>query len=427
MQFLYHIIIVAALIAASPYLLFRAATDASFRNDMAHWLDDWKSAPFLTGCIWIHASSAGEVRVAKTLIQGLKEEYKDNRQIILSTFTLTGYELAKSDESLKVLRLPPDLQIFMQPLLERLDPSLLILVESELWPCLLRLCLERNVPVLLLNGRMSKKSFRRYKFIRPLFQWLTEGVTTFAMRSQLDADHILKLGVAKERALVTGNMKFDAAPGPGIKSRSANEDANYIVFVSTRPGDEEPVLDAISQLRKEVSGLKYALAPRHLHRLDEIKNLIAESGLEFTLHSSLSSSDAKASTDLVLIDEMGKLDQYYANARAVFVGGSFSPEFGGHNILEPALYSLPVLFGKHMNNFLEETRLLVASGGGLQIEGPEDLFPTLHRLIAHNEEIKERGEAAFQTILQNQGATKNNIELIHKTLNKTPLAETTRV
>lgn len=412
----YHIIIAIVLLVTLPLMIIKAAVNPAFRKDMAHWLDNWKSTPFLTDCIWIHASSAGEVRVAKTLIQNLEKGGGEERPIILSTFTLTGYELAKSEGSLRVFRLPPDLEFFIRPLLERLDPSLLILVESELWPSLLHLCKERKVSVLLLNGRMSKKTFRRNKFIRPIFQWLTEGITAFAMRSQLDADRIIKLGTSKERVMVTGNMKFDAMALPETEFRRNNEKMQMVVFVSTRPGDEGPILEAIARLKKEFPDAKYVLAPRHLQRLNEIKNLIAERGLEFTLHSALSPDEGNSFPNLILIDEMGIMDQYYAKAHIAFVGGGFSPEFGGHNILEPALYSLPVVFGQHMNNFQEEARLLVASGGGLQISAPEELFPILQRLLTHKDEMQERGAAALQTMIENQGATKKNIELIHKTL-----------
>ena len=236
------------------------------------------------------------------------------------------------------------------------------------------------------------------------------------MRSQLDADRIIKLGTSKERVVVTGNMKFDAMALPETEFRRNNEKMQMVVFVSTRPGDEGPILEAIARLKKEFPDAKYVLAPRHLQRLNEIKNLIAERGLEFTLHSALSPDEGNSFPNLILIDEMGIMDQYYAKAHIAFVGGGFSPEFGGHNILEPALYSLPVVFGQHMNNFQEEARLLVASGGGLQISAPEELFPILQRLLTHKDEMLERGAAALQTMIENQGATKKNIELIHKTL-----------
>lgn len=417
MKTLYHIIIASALIAASPYLLIRLAIDTSFREDMSHWLDNWKEVPFLSGCIWIHASSVGEVRIAKTLIEKLRETTGEDRPIILSTFTKTGFQLAKDQSICKVFRLPPDLAFFIRPLLEKLDPAILVLVEAELWPSLLYLCKERRVPVLVLNGRISQKSFRRYRLLRPLFNWISEAVTIFAMRSQADADFLHHLKLPNEKILITGNMKFDAVTIASGGVHPARDISSFVIFASTRPGDEEPILESIVRLKKDIPDSQFALAPRHLHRLEEVKSLIAKHNLKFELHSRIDQDSSNLKPDLILVDEMGILDQYYRQACVAYVGGGFNPKFGGQNILEPALYSIPVIFGKYMNNFIDEARLLVKSGGGVQIDDPDELYPALLKLLSNRKETKEKGDSALDVIRVNRGASKINSELIINTLN----------
>ena len=417
MKALYHIIIASALIAASPYLLIRSAVDSAFRENISHWLNNWKEVPFLSDCIWIHASSVGEVRIAKTLIGQLHESIGQDRPIILSTFTKTGFQLAKEQEICKVFRMPPDLAFFIRPILEKLDPAILVLIEAELWPSLLYLCKERKVPVLVLNGRISKKSFRHYKLLRPLFNWISEAVIKFAVRSQDDANFLHKLKQPKEKVIVTGNMKFDAVTIAAGGLHPARDVSSFIIFASTRPGDEDPILQTIVKLKKDIPGSQFALAPRHLHRLEEVQSLIAKYDLSFQLHSTLNQTTTDHQHDLILIDEMGVLDQYYRQACAAYVGGGLNPKFGGQNILEPALYSIPVVFGKHMNNFRDEARLLIKSGGGLQIDNSDELYPSLLHLLSNRDETREKGVSALDVIRINRGATKKNSDLIENILN----------
>jgi 3-deoxy-D-manno-octulosonic-acid transferase len=417
MKTLYHIIIASALIAASPYLLIRSAIDSAFRENLKHWLNNWKEVPFLSSCIWIHASSVGEVRIAQTLIGQLRETIGEEHPIILSTFTLTGFQLAKEQDICKVFRMPPDLAFFIRPLLEKLDPSILVLIEAELWPSLLYLCKERNVPVIVLNGRISRKSFRHYKLFRPLFDWMSEAVTIFAMRSQADANFLYQLKLPQEKVVVTGNMKFDAGTIAKGGVHPARDVSSFVLFASTRPGDEEAILQTIIKLKKDIPDSQFALAPRHLHRLEEVQSLIAKYDFPFELHSLLNNESSPHQPDLILIDAMGVLDQYYRQACLGHVGGGLTPRLVGQNILEPALYSIPIIFGKHMNNFRDEARLLVKSGGGIQIDNPDELYPSLLNLLSNRKETKERGDSALDVIRVNRGATKKNSDLIINTLN----------
>jgi len=416
MEIFYHTIVAGAILAASPFILVRTVLSPAFRSDLLKRLQGAKPLPSVAGCLWIHASSAGEVRAAKILLEALRKHDNDT-PIVLSTFTRTGYELAKKENIENVFRLPPDFPLWLNPLFDKLNPSQLILIEAELWPSLLRLCLRRNVPVLLVNGRMSQKSTDRYRKIAPFFRWITEPIAVFSMRTQADADRILTLGIQPGKVRVTGNMKFDARLGD-ISQQKEHPDSGKplrVVFGSTRPGDEGPVMDAILRLKKTLPGLSFVIAPRHLGRCQEIESLILEYGVVFTRHSELTAGDANHKNSILLLDAMGELNHYYAEADVAFVGGGFNPRFGGQNILEPAAFGLPVVFGKHMNNFEEEARLLKESGGGVQIDGPNELYPALHRLLTQPDERKERGQSAAATILANQGAVQKTVELIKQT------------
>ena len=414
MEIFYHTILAIVILAASPFILMRMALSPSFRSDIVERFRSWKTLPSVTGCLWVHASSAGEVRAAKILIKALLGESGESSPIFLSTFTKTGYEVAKKESIDNTFRLPLDFLPWLLPLFNKLKPSQLILIEAELWPSLLKLCKRRRVTVLLVNGRMSQKSADQYRKFPWFFRWLADAVDVFSMRTQADADRVLALGVPKEKVLVTGNIKFDARGGNSFleEDNPNSEEYSLIVFGSTRPGDEGPVMDAIVRLKKDHPHLNFLIAPRHLERCEEIESLILEYGVGFTHHSQLTVDHEDDKGKIILLDTMGELNQYYARATVAFVGGGFNPRFGGQNIIEPAAFGLPVIFGKHMDNFEEEARLFKESGGGIQIDDPKELYPTLHRLLTDSEERDRRGKAAAETIRANQGAVEKTIELI---------------
>lgn len=414
MDLLYHITIGIAILAVSPFIVLRMAIDPEFRADITQRLRGGEPVPALRDSLWIHAASVGEVRAAKILINSMIER-GNRRPIILSTFTRAGYELACADGLSPVFRLPPDFPLWLEPLFHKINPAALILIEAELWPCLLRLCRQHNVPVLLVNGRMSEKSFNRYHAVKALFRWITAPVKLFSMRTSADADRVEKLGIPASAIRITGNMKFDAL----ADDREPIKDSLLVVFGSTRPGDEEPALDAVARLRREVPDARFVLAPRHINRIPEIVHMARNRGLDFKLHSHIAENKNLERTALIILDRMGELNHYYAQSSVAFVGGGFDPSLGGQNILEPAAFYQPVIFGRHMNNFAEEARLLTASGGGIQIAGPEELHSVLLRLLTNPEERQRIGKLAGEIVKNNRGAVQRNAELIEKLLQTT--------
>ena len=392
--------------------------DPTFRSEIILRTRQWKSVPRQTGCLWVHASSVGEVRVAELLIRALQQRYPD-RNVVLSTYSTTGYDLAKEVMDCPVFRLPLDLPFLITPLLKRLDPAILILVEAEYWPNLLRTCLKKKIPVLLANGRLSAKSFTRYQKLKPWFLWLTEPISTFSMRAQTEADRLVRLGIDPARVRVTGNIKFDGITKDANQPpKSIKIEEITVVFGSTRPGEESAVLKAISQLSQNPLNYKFIIAPRHMQRCREVESMLRNAGLSVRLHSEQKDSAKAWTSPVLLVDTLGVLNDYYRQGHVAFVGGGFDPKQGGHNILEPALLGLPVIFGKHMGNFEEEARLLVESGGGIQIEYPEDLAPVLEKLLSDPEEILKRGALAAEVVQRQKGAVNRNLDLIQSLLKK---------
>jgi len=392
--------------------------DPAFRSELIQRTRQWKSIPRQTGCLWVHASSVGEVRVAELLIQALQQRYP-GRTVVLSTFTATGYTLAKEVIECPVFRLPLDLPFLIRPLLKWLDPAILILIEAEYWPNLLHACSQRKTPVLLANGRLSAKSFDRYQKLKFWFQWITEPITIFSMRAQAEADRLLRLNIDPAHVQVTGNMKFDSlttdeSPNP----KPTQMDEITVVFGSTRPGEELAIAKAIAQLSQNPLDYRFIIAPRHVPRCREVESILRDAGLSVTLHSDLGDPAKSWTGTVLLVDALGVLNDYYRQGHVAFVGGGFDSRHGGHNILEPALLGLPVIYGEDMGNFEEEARLLADSGGGIQIKRLEDLTPALEQLLSDPEEIVRRGALAAETVQLQKGAVNRNLDLIHSLLEK---------
>ncbi len=415
MDFLYYILTGGLLLLASPFLILRALVSSSFRDQIRGKMAGARSLPELKDTLWIHASSVGEVRLAKILIAGLIKE-GESRPIALSTFTPTGYALALEEKLPNVFKLPLDFPIWLNPVFERLQPSKLVLIEAELWPALLRQCKRRGIPVIQVNGRVSEKSVQCYGKLPAFLLWMTDAIEQFSMRSQTDADRFLQLGVAQEKVRVTGNIKFDVTSiETGDKYHTEwKSDSRVLVFGSTRPGEEGPIMEALVELQKEFPALIGVIAPRHMERCREVEDLVREFKVDYAL---LSKQDdlINFTGAVLLVDSLGKLNAFYKSAIVTYVGGGFNPRFGGHNILEPAALGKPVLFGKFMNNFEEEAKLLTQSRGGLQLQNIEELYDVLKRLLTNADERQTLGQSAEKTVKANSGALRRNIELIQST------------
>jgi 3-deoxy-D-manno-octulosonic-acid transferase len=359
--------------------------------------------------IWIHAVSVGEVLAARTLIEPLKKRFA-GRRVFLSTTTLTGNAIARKSavHADGLFYAPFDWPGPVRTALERLRPELLVLLETELWPNLIRQARRSGTRVALVNGRISPRSFARYRRIRWFMRRVLADVDLFLMQEPAHVTRIVAMGAQPERVRALGSLKYDSVEGPRASGElarifgSGGEGAGPIwVAGSTVEGEEELVLRALEIVRRRVPDTRLVLAPRHPERFDSVAELIAATGLVGARRSRLGAETW--SGDVLLLDSLGELAHVYPLATAVFVGGSLAPR-GGHNILEPAASGRAIVVGPHMENFQQIAEDFREAKGLVQIDAPGELAPAITRLLTDESHRREVGGRAREVIDRNRGA-----------------------
>jgi 3-deoxy-D-manno-octulosonic-acid transferase len=355
---------------------------------------------------WVHAVSVGEVMAAVPLVQALRARWPA-ADIVVSTVTATGERVARArlTDAVATVTFPLDFRDAVRRALRRVGPGCFIALETELWPNLLRALREARIPAVLANGRISDRSYRRYKLVRPLFRRVLQDMTLFCMQSEEDARRIISLGASPERVLVTGNLKMEAPSGDAGAADLWRRllhlgRAPVVVAGSTHRGEEALVLEAFAALRPEAEGLRLVLAPRHPERLDEVESLAAGRGLAVVRRSRVRAANG---APVILLDTMGELASLYAVADVIFVGGSLVP-VGGHNVVEPALHAKAVVFGPHMTNFRDAAALLLRADAAIQVMDGRELAAALGRLLADASARETLGRAAWSAVRAHQGA-----------------------
>jgi 3-deoxy-D-manno-octulosonic-acid transferase len=407
---LYNVLLTGFLLLYSPVIVLRGLFREDFRR---MWCERLGGLPARAGerPVWVHAASVGEVLCTLPLIRRMKKACPAV-PIVLTTMTRTGNETARRQvpEAESVFFLPFDHPLTLRRGFCRIGPRLLLIAETELWPNLLRLCGRKDVPVVLFNGRISNRSFKRYRALRFFFRRCLGCVSAFLMQTEEDRLRITSLGAPPERAAAAGNIKFDQAPpafteeeAAGVgRSLGVGADGPVLMAGSTHPGEEEIVLSLFVALREEHPGLVLILAPRHLQRLDEVERLLRAKQIPWRRRTAPAGQDGGAR--VILLDTMGELGKLYALATLVFVGGSLVP-VGGHNPLEPLLFGKPVLFGPHMFNFREMAQVLVDGGGAVQVRDAEGLAAEAGRLLRDEPARREMGDCGKRLLELNRGAT----------------------
>lgn len=417
----------AALIAAvvlgvplwGPALLLRSRYREGLGQRLARYGPELKAIRTAGGVLWVHAASVGEVRAVMPLLERLRTRAAEC-PLVLSVTTPTGHRLARSLLDGPVCYLPLDLPWIVRRAVRELRPRLLLLAETELWPNLLAALHARGCPVALVNGRISPRAFPRYRLIRPLVSQALGAVALCCMQSEADAERIRALGADPARVVVTGNLKFDQ-PLPALVGASLSELTPLIgakpvvVAGSTHAGEEAALLEACAALRARFPELVLVLAPRHPGRFDEVAALVTRSGEPWIRRSHLRGAINPPHPAVVLLDSVGELPQAYALATVVFVGGSLVP-VGGHNVLEPAAWGKPVLFGPSMENFQEIGMLMVQAGGGIQVSDRLALATTLERLLSSPQEAAMAGERGRALLEQHRGAVARTCGVIEPLL-----------
>jgi 3-deoxy-D-manno-octulosonic-acid transferase len=373
----------------------------------------------------VHAVSVGEVMAVIPLAKALKLSYPEGR-LLVSTVTETGQATArqKIPEADQVIYFPFDLPWIVRRVIRKIRPSLFIFVETEIWPNFLFALAQENIPAAMVNGRISAQSYRGYKLLAPFFRKVLEGVSLFSVRTDLDRERLLALGVEPQKVIKTGNMKYDQA----IRELSGNQEdirrglklpdaCKLIVAGSTHEGEEEVLISCYMDLSKRHAAVRLLLAPRRLDRIERIERLVERQGLKAIRKTKIDSyGKTEIPTDtLILLDTLGELQQVYSVATLVFIGGSLVP-IGGHNVLEPAACAKPILFGPHMENFHEIARLMIERKAALQVQGPNRIYEQMDRLLANPEQSTIMGVRAREVVMEQQGVVDKNLSLLRDIL-----------
>ena len=367
---------------------------------------------------WLHAVSVGEAIAATPLVDGLRRQYP-SLPLVMTTTTATGAAVVRERYAGQAEHrfFPLDLPGAARRAIAAIDPAFLIVMETELWPTALRALARARTPVMVANGRLSDRSFRRYQLVRGFMRTVLADVAVFAMRSAEDARRVIALGAPPERVVVTGNIKHDvAADDPAgaaeLWRRLFRLDAGAPVWVagSTHAGEEGPVLDAHAEARRKFPRLALVIAPRHPERVPEVVALVKERGAVPWRRSELAQRAQAAGAHVIVLDTVGELAQLYAVADVVFMGGSLVPA-GGHNMLEAAARGKPVLTGPHTENFREAIDLLVTAGAARMLTTAAELGPVLMGLLDDAGTRERMGAAGRAAVASRHGAVKEMLEL----------------
>ena len=422
MYLLYSFVTLLTLVALSPYFVYQALRHRKYVGSLGQRLGYLPVSFNLDGddSIWVHAVSVGEVLAARPLISELRRRYPRLR-LFLSTTTLAGQQLARQGvtDVDGVLYFPFDWAFSVRRTLNQVKPRLFVMIETEIWPNLLRECRRRGIPTLLVNGRISYRSFPRYRLIRPLFRHVLADIDRFCVQGGEAAGRLEQLGADPARITVTGSLKFDAldvipTSGRGRERvlRFFRMSPNRLVLVagSTLKGEEEAIVRAFNRLRTSGSNPLLVLAARHPERFAEVERLCRSEGLSTVRRTELP-IDAEPHADAVVLDTIGELAEVYQIATVVFVGGSLV-RAGGHNILEPAVFGKPIVFGPHMENFAEIAETFLANDAATQVRSGRELETTIASLMADPVRRARLGTAARALVDANRGAKDRTLAVV---------------
>lgn len=429
MYLLYSVLLTTGFLALLPRFLFDAARHGKYAAGFRERLGQLPSfASSEKPVIWLHCVSVGETQAARPLVQALREQYPAHA-LVISTITLTGQQIARevlAPHAAAIFYFPFDWRWTVRRALRAINPSVVLVLETELWPNFLRECHARRVPVALVNGRISARSFQRYRLIRPFISRVLDHLTIAIMQTEADAARITALGLPPERLRVSGNIKFDAPAGTGDQSLTdelrrrfkLDEARPLIVAASTHAPEERIMLEAFQRLRAAMPERKVRLlmAPRHPERFSEVASLLASSSISWARRSARPET-TDAQSDCILLDSIGELRALYPLATLVFVGGSIA-RTGGHNVLEPAGYAKCIVTGPHTFNFTSIVRdfleqdALVQLPGMSETEAPALLARVFRDLLNDDERRQRMGAQARAALAQSRGATARTIEML---------------
>ena len=433
MYLIYNLLLIIVFILfVLPYYTYRLFTEKGFsrrfRQSLGRVHNKEIEKVMRKDCIWIHGASVGEIVATSPLVKQIRQEMPD-RPILVSAFTVGGYNMAKQiiPEADAIIFFPLDLPFVAESMVKRIHPGVFMPVETELWPNFLRAIRERHIPVMMVNGRISEKSVKTYRYLYGIWDDMLSTVSRFCMQSSIDADYIYSLGADKNKIFVTGNTKFDqtyAEVTPEDYTRYKEElglnDSYPIVMAgSTHPGEEKALFDAFKKVREKHADARLVIAPRKVNRADEISKLASTYGFETGYRSKmLENPSLRKEYSVVLLDTIGELGRIYAVGDVVFVGGSLC-KTGGHNVLEPAAHAKPIIVGPNMQNFKDSYSLLSKVGACKMVNNVAELANEMLDIIGNDERREKMGAASLQVIKENRGADIRSIHYLKELLDLT--------
>jgi 3-deoxy-D-manno-octulosonic-acid transferase len=428
MYLLYSILLTVGVVALLPRFIYDAFRHGKYVAGLGQRMGNVPPIDPTSGpVIWLHCVSVGETQAARPLVSELRQTYPASN-IVISTTTLTGQRLAREvfrDDAAQVIYFPFDWRWTVRRALRAIHPSTVLIMETELWPTFLRECRRRNIRTAIVNGRLSERSFRRYRLIRRFIHRVVNDLDLALMQSEADAARIRSLGLDEDRVKVSGNIKFDAGSDETgnvltdeIRRRFALDDGRpLIVAASTHAPEERIVIDAFRQVRvNDRPAPRILIAPRHPERFAETAELLESSGLSWARRSAEAAKSDEAA-DAILLDSIGELRAVYPLADLVFVGGSIATT-GGHNVLEPAAAGTCIVTGAHTHNFAAIMETFVGADALVQLppvaenEAAQVLATVLNDLLADEQKRMMLSKRAKTLFKQNRGATKRTVEML---------------
>jgi len=424
---LYQLLGWLTFIIGFPFFLLYSLCSGRYREGLGQRFgflgaEEQKQGQAMT--IWLHGASVGEVLLARILIKEL-EVILPEADFVLSTMTEQGMEVARrqAGEKVRCIYAPIDLVGIVGRAIRKIKPSLYICLETELWPAFLLEAKRSGVKLVLLNGRLSERSFQRYQLAKG---FMTKILSCFSMISVIqltDAKRYMSLGADPEKIRVLGNAKYDQ----DMESLALESEEQYRTWLklrqgqplfvagSTHTGEEEMLLSVFQDLKKAtgMQDLIWVVAPRHLQRLAEVEGMLKQKQVPYERLSDVKGSGRR--TDTILVDSMGDLVGFYSIASYVFCGGSLV-ERGGHNIMEAAIFGKPVFYGPSMKDFSDAAELLESAGGGFPVSGPEALTESILYFMDHPEEYDTAGRRAREIAVTQQGAARKQTLLVKEVL-----------
>jgi len=375
------------------------------------------------GCIWLHAASVGEVGVLTRVIPHLVSQTPE-LEVVMTTMTSTGRDRARQllRGQANHLYLPLDAPAIVNRTINQLHPQVLIIAETELWPNLIRKVARYGAPIVMVNAKLSARASRRYQWVRPGMERILNDISVICVKSAADRERFIALGAEPGRAVVIGDLKYE--PLPGVVDTPIHERRNDLglpadrpVFTagSTRQGEEVIVLDAYERAARRIDDLLMVVAPRYPRRADEVFELITGHGVRCLRRTALLEGASAEGMEVLLLDTIGELERFFAASDLAFVGGSLVP-VGGHNLLEPAMYGVPVLFGPHTGETAGADLLLLESSGGMRVDDGQSLGDAIAGLISDESKRLVMGESAREAVRQGRGALDGVVEHYRRAL-----------